>query len=111
MASGAGGPYPRELRGQNGKRNDSNYESGTIIGGWSLTLTNLALWYNANRRLIMEKEQPQNIEDLKREIVAEIANLSRLLGAMPNDDVVSDARSSFLRLSLLINEALDLKLP
>jgi len=59
----------------------------------------------------MEREQPQNIEDLKREIVAEIANLSRLLGAMPNDDVVSDARSSFLRLSLLINEALDLKLP
>jgi len=59
----------------------------------------------------MEKEQPQNIEDLKREIVTEIANLSRLLGMMPNDDVVGDARSSFLKLSLLINEALDLKLP
>ena len=60
----------------------------------------------------MEMEQPQNIEDLKREIVTEIANLSRLLGMIPSDDsTVSDARDSFLKLSILISQALDIKLP
>ena len=57
-------------------------------------------------------EQPQNIEDLKREIVAQIADLSRVLGMIPGDDTtVSDARASFLKLSILISRALDLKLP
>ena len=40
----------------------------------------------------MEMEQPQNIEDLKKEIIAQIADLSRLLGMIPSDDItVSDA--------------------
>lgn len=45
-----------------------------------------------NRRLIIEKEQSQNIEDLKRKIVVQIGDLSRLLGMIPSDDVtVRDA--------------------
>ncbi|MDH5695419.1 MAG: hypothetical protein OEZ00_02255 [Dehalococcoidia bacterium] len=57
-------------------------------------------------------EQPQNIEDLKREIIVQIADLSRLLGMIPSDDItVSDARNSFLKLSVLISQALDIKLP
>ena len=57
-------------------------------------------------------EQPQNIEDLKKEIIAQIADLSRLLGMIPSDDTtVSDARTSFLKLSILISQALDIKLP
>ena len=59
----------------------------------------------------MGTEQPQNIEDLKKDIVVQIADLSRLLGAIPgNDAAVSEARASFLKLSLLIDKALDLKL-
>ena len=59
----------------------------------------------------MEMEQPQNIEDLKKEIVAQIADLSRLLGIMPSNDItVSQARDSFLKLSVLIDQALGLKL-
>ena len=59
----------------------------------------------------METEQPQNIEDLKREIIAQIADLSRLLGMIPGEDTtISQARTSFLKLSLLIDQALDLKL-
>jgi len=57
-------------------------------------------------------EQPQNIEDLRKEIIAQIADLSRLLGMIPSDDIiVSDARTSFLKLSILISQALDIKLP
>ena len=60
----------------------------------------------------METEHPQNIENLKQEIVAQIADLSRLLGMIPSDDItVSDARDSFLKLSILISQALDIKLP
>lgn len=60
----------------------------------------------------MEMKQPQNIEDLKKEIIAQIADLSRLLGMIPSDDItVSDARGSFLKLSILIDRALDLNLP
>jgi len=56
-------------------------------------------------------EQSQNIEDLKRKIVIQIADLSRLLGMIPSDDVtVRDARDSFLKLSILIDQALDLRL-
>jgi len=59
----------------------------------------------------MEMEQPQNIEDLKKEIIAQIADLSRLLGMIPSDDItVSEARTSFLKLSILISQALDIKL-
>ena len=64
-----------------------------------------------NRRLIIEMEQSENIEDLKKEIVLQIADLSRLLGMIPSDDLtVRDARDSFLKLSILIDQALDLKL-
>jgi len=59
----------------------------------------------------METEQPQNVKELKREIVAQIADLSRLLGMIPSDDTaVTEARTSFLKLSALIDRALDLKL-
>lgn len=59
----------------------------------------------------MGTEQPQNIEDLKQEIIAQIADLSRLLGMIPSDDTtVNEARTSFLKLSLLLDQALDLKL-
>ena len=57
-------------------------------------------------------EQSQSIEDLKRDIVVQIAELSRLLGLIPSDDAtVRDARDSFLKLSILISKALDIKLP
>jgi len=56
-------------------------------------------------------EQLQNIEDLKRKIIVQIGDLSRLLGQIPSDDkTVHEARDSFLKLSILINQALDLKL-
>jgi hypothetical protein len=59
----------------------------------------------------MGTEPPRDIEDLKREIVVQIADLSRLLGEIPNDDTtVSDARTSFLKLSVLISRALDIDL-
>jgi hypothetical protein len=56
-------------------------------------------------------EQSQNIEDLKQRIVVQIGDLSRLLGQIPSDDrTVHEARESFLKLSILIDQALDLKL-
>ncbi len=59
----------------------------------------------------MTIEEPQNIEELKRDIIAQIANLSRLLGMIRGDDaIVSDARDSFLKLSVLISRALDIQL-
>jgi len=57
-------------------------------------------------------EQPQNIEDLKREIITQIAELSRLLGMMPSDDItVKKAGEAHLKLSVLIGKALDIQLP
>ena len=57
-------------------------------------------------------EQPQNIEDLKREIITQIAELSRLLGMMPSDDItVQKAGDTHLKLSVLIGRALDIPLP
>jgi hypothetical protein len=64
----------------------------------------------------------------KTRIVEQIADLSRLLGMIPSDDTVSvrepvthnsmqlskwlgETRDSFLKLSLLLNESLDLNLP
>ena len=56
-------------------------------------------------------EQPQDTQDLKRQIIVQIADLSRLLGMMSNDDrAVIDARDAFLKLSILVDQALDLKL-
>jgi len=71
-------------------------------------------------------EPKQNSVD-KTKIVEQIADLSRLLGMIPSDDTIavnepvthnsmelsewfSDARNSFLKLSVLIDRALDLNL-
>ena len=52
------------------------------------------------------------MEDLKKEIVAQLADLSRLLGMIPGDDTsITNARDSFLKLSILISKALDIRLP
>ena len=60
----------------------------------------------------MTVEQSQSSEELKQEIVVQIAELSRLLGLIPgNDATVRDARDSFLKLSILIGKALDITLP
>ena len=57
-------------------------------------------------------EHSQDVGDLKKEIVIQIADLSRLLGMMPSGDItVCDARASFLKLSVLISKALDIELP
>jgi len=51
------------------------------------------------------------MENLKKEIVAQLADLSRLLGKIPGDDInITSARDSFLKLSVLISKALDIKL-
>ena len=57
-------------------------------------------------------EQPRNSnKELKLQIVTEIGNMSRLLGQIPSDDeMVHEARDSFLKLSILVDRALDLKL-
>lgn len=49
---------------------------------------------------------------MKREIIAQIADLSRLLGMIPSGSTsVRDARDSFLELPVLISQALDIRLP
>ena len=54
---------------------------------------------------------PENIEDLRRNIQVQLADMSRLLEMMSNDDdVVQEARTSFLKLSVLIGRALDIEL-
>ena len=58
----------------------------------------------------MGAEKPQNIEDLKKDIIVQTANLSRLLGMIPgNDAAVSEARSTFLKLTILIGKALNIQ--
>jgi len=57
-------------------------------------------------------EQPQSTDDLKREIVTRIAELSRLLGMMSGDDTaVQKAREAHLQLSVLVGRALDIPVP
>ncbi|UCG51819.1 MAG: hypothetical protein JSW58_16880 [Candidatus Latescibacterota bacterium] len=54
---------------------------------------------------------PENIEDLRRNIQLQLADMSRLLEMMSSDDdVVREARASFLKLSVLIGRALDIEL-
>jgi hypothetical protein len=54
---------------------------------------------------------PENIEDLRRNIQSQLADMAKLLGMMSNDDdVVREARTSFLKLSVLIGRALDIEL-
>lgn len=72
-------------------------------------------------------EAQENFEDQKIEIMAQTAELSRLLGMIPSDgaidvhepatqnsmvlsDWLSATRDSFLRLSLLISKALEIQL-
>ena len=58
----------------------------------------------------MAEEKPHNIADLKHQIKVQLADLSRLLGQMSNEDaIVADARTSFLKLSVLISRALDIQ--
>ena len=71
-------------------------------------------------------EVPKKIAD-KSEIIAQIADLSKLLGMIPSDDTVTvnepvtqksmelpkwfdDTRKSFLKLSILLDKTLDLNL-
>jgi hypothetical protein len=62
------------------------------------------------REAIMTEEKPKNMEDLKHQIKVQLADLSRLLGQMSNEDaIVNDARTSFLNLSALISRALDIQ--
>ena len=68
-----------------------------------------------------------NLEDQKTKIIAQTAELSRLLGMIPSDSTIdvhepmtnntmslsnwlSTTRDSFLKLSLLISKALDIQL-
>jgi hypothetical protein len=54
---------------------------------------------------------PENTEELRRSIQVQLADMSRLLEQMRNDDdVVREARTSFLNLSVLIGRALDIEL-
>jgi hypothetical protein len=72
-------------------------------------------------------EPKEDFEDQKIKIIAQTAELSRLLGMIPSDGSIdvhepmtnnsmvlsnwlSDTRDSFLRLSLLISKALDIQL-
>ena len=72
-------------------------------------------------------EPQEKLEDQKIKIVAQITELSRLLGMIPSDssidvhepithnsmtlqDWLSDTRESFLKLSLLISRALNIQL-
>ena len=72
-------------------------------------------------------EPQENLEDQKRKITAQTAELSRPLGMIPSDgsievqepmtnhsmklsDWLSTTRDSFLRLSLLISKTLDIEL-
>ena len=58
----------------------------------------------------MIEEKSRNMDDLKLQIKVQLADLPRLLGMMSNEDaIVNDARTSFLKLSVLINRALDIQ--
>ena len=54
-------------------------------------------------------EQPPEIKEIKSQVIAEIGNLSRLLGQISGDDeIIRQARESFLRLSIMVGQALGL---
>ena len=57
-------------------------------------------------------EQPQSADNLRTEILTQIAELSKLLGMMSSDDiVVQKARQAHLKLSVLVGKALDIPMP
>jgi hypothetical protein len=57
------------------------------------------------------EEQPESVKGIKVRIVEEIANLSRALNQIKgqDDEAVKEAHETFLKLSILIGEALDIK--
>lgn len=58
----------------------------------------------------MADEKAHDMADLKLQIKVQLADLSRLLGQMSNEDaIVNDARTSFLKLATLISRALDIQ--
>ena len=58
----------------------------------------------------MAEGKTRNMADLKKQIKVQLADLSRLLGQIPGEDViVNDARTSFLKLATLISRALDIQ--
>ena len=58
----------------------------------------------------MAEGKTQNMGDIKHQIKIQLADLSRLLGQMSNEDaIVNDARTSFLKLATLISRALDIQ--
>jgi hypothetical protein len=58
----------------------------------------------------MTEEKTINKADLKHQIKVQLADLSRLLGEMSNEDaIVNDARTAFLKLATLISRALDIQ--
>jgi hypothetical protein len=58
----------------------------------------------------MSEQNDLQRPDLRLDIVKEIGNLSRALGDIKaQDSAVAEARDAFLRLSVLVGEALDIK--
>ena len=58
----------------------------------------------------MTEEKTINKADLKHQIKVQLADLSRLLGEMSNEDaIVNDARTAFLKLATPISRALDIQ--
>ena len=57
-------------------------------------------------------EQPQSTDNLRTDILTQIAELSKLLGMMPSDDTtVQKAREAHLKLAVLVGKALDIPMP
>ena len=57
-------------------------------------------------------EQSQNAGDLRMKIITQIAELSKLLGMMSNDDItVQKAREAHTKLSVLVGKALNIPMP
>jgi hypothetical protein len=57
-------------------------------------------------------EQPQSADNLRTEILTQIAELSKLLGMMSSDDiVVQKAIQAHLKLSVLVGKALQIPMP
>ena len=56
--------------------------------------------------------QPQSADDLRREIITQIAELSKLLGMMSSDDTtLQKAREAHLKLSVLVGKVLNIPMP
>jgi len=59
----------------------------------------------------MATQSAENMEELRKGIITQIATLARLLGTMPNDDpAVIEAGEALLKLSMLIGRALGMQM-